>query len=88
MSNLKVGQILHVKKDFDLQEADDPAKIIHKIGDVVKILAIKSTSSGYLYPVKVLFNKREEPYTFDEIKEYFYDLAEWREKQINSILDD
>ena len=86
MIDIKPGKRLYAKKDFDLQNAVDPTNAIHKMYDVVVVTNIDNNTPAY--PVTVEFNGSEEEYSFEEIEEYFYDLAEWREKQINSILDD
>jgi hypothetical protein len=83
---IKSGQKLWTKQDFIIN--DDSAEIgnyEHRMGDTGTVILIKSAS--YRYPVAVLFDVKEEYYSYAEIEKYFYDKARWRDKQINSILD-
>jgi hypothetical protein len=83
---IKIGKKLWVKQDFIIDE--DPAEIgayKHKMGDMCIVTGMyKGTVK---YPVCVEFDGREEDYSYAEIQQYFYDKVEWREQQINSILD-
>ena len=56
----------------------------HKKDDIVVVISIRERLT---YPIYIKFGKEDEYYTFKEIEECFYDKAEWREQQINSILN-
>jgi hypothetical protein len=84
---IKSGQKLWVKQDFIIDE--DPPGIPqykHKMNDVCIVTGLYKDQVKY--PVCVEFDGSEENYSYAEIEKYFYDKAEWREQQINSILND
>ena len=86
---IEEGQKLWAKQDFIIDE--DPAEIgayEHKMCDMCIVTNIYIGKSVMKYPISVEFDGKEEDYSMDEIEKYFYDKAEWRDRQINSILDD
>jgi hypothetical protein len=82
---IKIGKKLWVKQDFIIDEADISA-YKHKMGYMCIITGIYNVTVRY--PVCVEFGGKKEFYSYAEIQQYFYDKVEWREQQINSILDD
>ena len=77
---IKSGKKLWVKQDFIIDA------YTHKIGDMCIVTDIYIGNKPK-YPISVKFDGKEEDYSYAEIEKYFYDKAEWRDKQINSILD-
>lgn len=83
---IKIGQKFFVIKNFVIN-GDYSTDICHKIGEICNV--IKIYVEYQKYPVFVQFSDgTEEQYSYDEINEYFKNMAEWREKQIDEILND
>ena len=81
---IKIGQKWITLHDTDI--IGDVGELIHKFkqGDIITITNI-DTNEVYPYYTDTVDNM---PLNKGEIINNFITLAEWRDKQINSILDD
>lgn len=95
---IKVGDKVVCIKDYSYKHSDTLTNS-YKSGKLYEILKIYENINGvyisadlsseeYHY-VGVWFSMKSNKYTdFDDFDDYFLTIAEWRDKQINSILDD
>ena len=81
----EVGQIFYVMEKFSIFEGKGNINYKFNKGDIAKVERIFINS-----PFKIQVKIGENFYRFreDEIKLHFFSKAEWRDNQINSILDD
>jgi len=81
----EVGQLFYVREKFSIFE--DKGNINYKFNksDIAKVDRI-FINSAFKIQVKIV----ENIYRFseDEMKLHFFSKAEWRDRQINSILND
>ena len=95
----KVGQKVYVKEDFII-DYDTPAAgqnepmYVHYKNQVAEILN-SYDGSNPKFPVNLKFlgdelddDNDDEQYSIEEFEKYFISQAEWREQQIDSILND
>lgn len=87
MIDIIIGQILYVKKDFDLSnKIPDPASYQHKLNEKGIICEFRQDNEPY--SIIIDFDGKKEQYSYGELNELFYNRAEWRDKQIDIILED
>jgi capsular polysaccharide biosynthesis protein len=61
---------------------------VYKVGDIVEIYDVHKEYES-AYPVRVKKNNGDKNnFTYEEIKKYFILLYEWRNQQIDKILED
>ena len=86
---IKKGDILYVICDFLID-----CGLEHKANESCLVTHKDEKSDYNKYNISVSFYPyscnplSEESYSEEEISEYFYNKAEWRDEQINSILND
>jgi hypothetical protein len=91
MIDIIIGQIIYVKKDFDLSDTlPNPMDYKHKVNEKGIISEIRPDSEPYsiIVDFEDKSNGKKEQYSYGEINELFYNRAQWRNIQINEILKD
>jgi hypothetical protein len=81
----KVGQKLVCIQDFNIEIFGVASDLIYKKGDICEV---ESIDVKFAYPYFLRFENETNNFSYEEITKYFITLAEWREKQIDSILED
>ena len=86
--SLKIGDIIICNKSYSATIGYQN-KIDYNAGDTFVINTIYDLDKNYTYPIRGINNKNKD-YGFSqkELEDNWITLAEWREQQINSILDD
>lgn len=79
----KLGESLYSRDNFQIFE-NGYFKIKLKKGDVVTVNKIREKLK---FSIQIITNEKICNFTPDEIKLKFFTQAEWRESQINSILE-
>ena len=86
----KVGDKLVCFQDFFLEaivgETVSPEPD-YVVGDIITIKSAY-VDSNTPYPIYALYKGEEHLFTVKEINDNFISVAEWRDEQINSILND
>jgi hypothetical protein len=81
----KIGEIFQARDNFHLMENSGAVNYKLKKGDIAEVIKIRANTK---FSVQIKINENIYNFTPHEMKIYFYSQAEWREKQINSILDE
>jgi hypothetical protein len=81
---MKVGDIICVKKPYTARYGEKGGSYEYhfKPGDIYQITYIHSVNSASVKNI----NGDGVSHYIDDMKERFYTLKEWREKQLNEIL--
>ena len=81
----EVGQLFYVREKFSVYERNGHVNYKLEKGQVAKIDGIVEHSA---FSIRLKVDEKFYRFSIDEMKLYFYSQAEWREQQIDSILDD
>ena len=81
----EIGQLFYVREKFSILEAKGTINYKFNKGDIAKVDRIFINSA---FKIQIKIGENIYRFSEDEMKLHFFSQAEWRDEQINSILND